>query len=94
MSIDLCSYDGTVAQYLLDIPDVHILLQQQGGEGMPEHVRRDMLRQFGHIRIPVDHIADRLVGQAVVEAVYEEIFVVFNLVMIDVHIIFQSVQDL
>ena len=62
MGINFRCADGAVSQHFLDIPDIHILFQKQGGERMPEHMRRQMLFNTGKLRVMYNHVADRLVG--------------------------------
>ena len=48
-------------QHPLDIPDIHILFQQQCGKGVAEHVGGDVEGDGGQAGIFVDHKADGLV---------------------------------
>lgn len=41
MSIDFCRADRTVSKHFLNIADVDILFQQQGGKGMPLRYNND-----------------------------------------------------
>ena len=61
MRIDFRNINRTMPQHFLNIPDVHIRLQQTCGKSMPEHMRRDMLLDGGESGILIDHPADGLV---------------------------------
>lgn len=63
MRIDLRHIDGTVAQHLLNIADIHIRVQQAGRKGMAEHMGRDVLLDGGEGGVFVDHPAHGLVGE-------------------------------
>ena len=73
MRINLCCTDRTVPKHPLDISDINILFQQKRGEGVPEHMGCDMLADTGQFSIMIDHKADGLVGQLMLESVYKEI---------------------
>ena len=73
MRINLRGADRTVPQHLLNIADINILLQQERGERVPEHMGCDMLADTGQFSIMIDHKADGLVGQLMLESVYKEI---------------------
>lgn len=61
VGVDFCCADGAVSQHLLDVADIHILLQQECGKGMAKHVGRDVLAEAGKAGIAADHKADGLV---------------------------------
>ena len=61
MRVDLRCTDRTMSEHFLDIADIDILLLQQGGERMAEHMRCDMLFDSGEIGITVDHKTDGLI---------------------------------
>ena len=61
MCIDFRNINRTMPQYLLNIPDINISLQQACGKGMAEHMRSDMQVNCRKGRIPVDHSADSLI---------------------------------
>ena len=61
VGIDFCCADGAVSQHLLDVADIHILLQQECGEGVAKHVGRDVLTETSKAGIAADHKADGLV---------------------------------
>lgn len=73
MRINLRGADRTVPQHLLNIADINILLQQERGERVPEHMGCDMLFQVGQSGIMVNHEADGLVGQLMCQPVDKEI---------------------
>lgn len=73
MRINLRGADRTVPQHLLNIADINILLQQERGERVPEHMGCDMLFQVGQLCIVVDHEPDGLVGQLMCQPVDKEI---------------------
>lgn len=60
LRIDLSRQDGRMPQHLLDITDVHILFQKQGGKGVPEHVGGNVKTDPGLSGILFDHLAGRL----------------------------------
>ena len=72
MRIDFRDIDRTVPQHLLDIPYIHISLQQRSGKGMPEHVRGDVLFYAGKSGVFVYHPPDRLVGKYAAVLIDEE----------------------
>lgn len=63
---DMCIYfrdvDRAVAEHFLNVADVHIGFQQAGGEGVTEHVRRDMDVDRSQSAVVVDRAADGLIG--------------------------------
>ena len=63
---DMCIYfrdvDGAVAEHFLNVADVHVGFQQAGGEGVTEHVRRDMDVDRSQSAVVVDRAADGLIG--------------------------------
>ena len=61
MRVDLCNIDRTMSQYLLDISNINIGLQQACSEGVAEHMRSDMHVNRREGCIPVDHSADSLI---------------------------------
>ena len=61
MCINFRCADRTVPQHFLDVPDIHILFQQQGGKGVSEHMRGNVLADVGKLCITVNHEADRLI---------------------------------
>lgn len=73
MRVYLRCADGAVAEHSLDIPDVHILFQQESGKGMAEHVWGDMLVDPGESSITIDHETDRLIGKLMLQPVYKKI---------------------
>lgn len=60
LRIDLGCQDGRMPQHFLDIADVHILFQKQGGKGVPEHVGGYVQADSGLSGILFDHLAGRL----------------------------------
>lgn len=63
MRINLRRADGTVSKHPLNVADIDVLLQQKRGKRMPEHMRRDVLRDARKLRIMIDHKTDRLIGK-------------------------------
>ena len=63
VGVNLRRADGAVAEHSLYVADVNVLLQQEGGEGVTEHVRGDVLVDAGEPRVTVYHKADGLVGE-------------------------------
>lgn len=61
MCINFRCTDRAMSQHFLDVPDIHILFQQQGGKGVPEHMRGNVLADLGKLCIAVNHKADGLV---------------------------------
>ena len=62
VGIDLSNINGAVSKHSLYIPDINVLLQKEGGEGMPEHMGSDMLANSGKLNVAVNHKAHRLIG--------------------------------
>lgn len=60
LRIDLGRQDGRMPQHFLDIADVHILFQKQGGKGVPEHVGGNVKTDPGLSGILFDHLSGRL----------------------------------
>ncbi len=61
MRIDFRNINRTMPQYLLNIPDINISLQQACDKGMAEYMRSDMQVNRRKGRISVDHSADGLI---------------------------------
>ena len=63
---DMCIYfrdvDRAMAEHFLNVADVHVGFQQAGGEGVAEHVRRDMDVDRSQSAVVVDRAADGLIG--------------------------------
>ena len=55
MSINLCSRNAAVPEEGLDIPQIHIGLQELGGEGVPEHMGRHMGMVFNPGEVLANH---------------------------------------
>lgn len=70
--VDLRRSNGTVPQHLLNISDIHILLQKKRGKGMPKHMRRDRHGNRRDLHISVEHIPDGLFPVALMETVEKE----------------------
>jgi hypothetical protein len=62
LGVDLRCQDGTVAQHSLYVADIHVFLQQQGGESVPEHMRRYIQVNGGFGAEPFYQKTDRLFG--------------------------------
>ena len=60
MRIDFRNINRAMPQYLLNISNIDISLQQTCGEGVAEHVWSDMQVDRREGRIPVNHSADSL----------------------------------
>jgi len=71
--VDLGGGNRAMSQKMLDIPDVHALLQQEGGDRVPKHVGCQMEGQAGIDGVPAEHGANRLLGEAAAQAVVEEV---------------------
>lgn len=63
VQVNLCGGNGTVSEKFLDIFDVYPLFQKKAGEGMTEHVGRDMPKHSRVIGIAKDHISNTLCGK-------------------------------
>ena len=61
MGINFCCANGAMPQHALNIPDIHILLQKQGGKGMAEHMWCQMLLNPGKFGITCNHKTDGLI---------------------------------
>jgi hypothetical protein len=70
--------DGGVSEHPLDVPDVHILFEQQGRKGVSEHMRRDMLSNPGLSRMIANRIPDGLLRKAPMQTVDKKISGGFN----------------
>ena len=73
MCINFGCANGTMSKHSLYVSNINILFQQKRGEGVPEHMGCDMLADTGQFSIMIDHKADGLVGQLMLESVYKEI---------------------
>ena len=60
-TINFCCANGAMPQHSLNIPDIHILLQKQGGKGMAEHMWCQMLLNPGKFGITCNHKTDGLI---------------------------------
>ena len=85
--VNLCGRDGAMTQHFLDITDIHVCLQQERGEGMAEHMRRDVHGNVCKFHVFVNHKADRLLRQAVAEAVDEQPSALGNLILKGFHVV-------
>ncbi len=72
VGVDLGGGDGAVAQEGLDVADVHAVFQQGGGEGVAEHVGRDVEGGLGRLHVFVDDPPDRLGPEGPAPAVEED----------------------
>jgi len=50
MGVDLCGSDAGMAQHHLDGSQIRSMIQEVGGEGMPQHMGRDGLINAGSTR--------------------------------------------
>ena len=58
VGVNLCGLAALVPQQRLDVAQVCALLQQVGGKGMPERVRRHLLLQPRLLQTVSEHVAD------------------------------------
>ena len=93
MCVDFRNIDRTMPEHLLDTADIHIRLQQVGGEGMPEHMRRNMLLDVSHGSVLLNHISYRLFRQPPVDPVDKEPAAGFQFGAVCVFIFGQCGQD-
>ena len=63
MGVDLRCHNRTMTKQSLDVADINALLQQERGERMTEHVRRDMILHSGQFTVFVNNASNRLVGK-------------------------------
>jgi len=63
---------GGVAEKALDVPQVDVVFEEHRGEGVPEHVRRDVGHHAGPARAAGDDGPHRLPGHPLPEAVEED----------------------
>ena len=61
VGVYLCRHNGAMSQELLYVADIHILLQQKCGKGVPEHMGRDVQMHPGKVGIFLNHKSNRLV---------------------------------
>ena len=80
----------TMSQHFLDIPDIDICLQKTRGEGMPEHMRGDVLVYGGKGSVFINHPADRLVGKAGTVLVCEKMSAAYNFCFIIIFVLLQN----
>jgi len=73
LGVDLGGHDGAVAEQGLDVFDVDVVFEQQGGEGVAKDVRGDLLGDIYAFGEAADEYADGLVGKFVAEAVDKEV---------------------
>ena len=62
MRIDFSNVNGAVAKHFLNVADVYICFQQAGGEGVPEHMGRDMHLDCCQGTVSIYHSPNGLVG--------------------------------
>ena len=62
MRIYFRDVDRAVTEHFLNVADVHVGFQQAGGEGVAEHMRRDMDVDRSQSAVVVDRAADGLIG--------------------------------
>ena len=94
VGVNLRRADGAVTEHSLYVANINVLLQQEGGEGVAEHVRGDVLVDTGELRVTVYHKADGLVGQLAVQTVHEKISAECNVVFEGFLVQCQRVDDL
>ena len=63
MGINLGGVDGAVSQHFLNEADIYARFQKTCGEGVAEHVGRDVQINGNEGSVLVDHPADCLVGE-------------------------------
>ena len=73
LGVYLCGYDRTMAEQGLDIFDIDIVFQEQGGKGMAEDMRGDFLPDLGHFCKITNEYADRLVREFIAQPVDQEV---------------------
>lgn len=73
MCINFRCADRAMPKHFLDIADIHVLFQEECGEGVAEHVRGDVLFDSGDLGVVIDHKAHGLIGQFAPPFVYKEI---------------------
>ena len=69
VSVYLSCINRAVSKNFLNISDIYILLQQKGCKRVAKHMRSNVLFDSSQIRVVVNHIADRLIRQAVLKPV-------------------------
>ena len=93
VGVDLRDINGAMSQHFLDIADIHVCVQQTGGEGMTEHMWGNMEVNRSEICIFIDHIADRLFRQTMIKAVDKEVAAGIYVVVIFLLIFPQDPED-
>ena len=73
MGVYLGGGDGAVPKKPLYVADIHVLLQQKRGKGMPEHMGRDVYVLTAQKGVFVYYLPHGLLGKPPVEPVYKEI---------------------
>ena len=58
--------DRAVSKHFLNVAYIHICLQQESCKGVAEHMGCYMLRDSGGVNVFVDHVTDRLLGEALI----------------------------
>ena len=72
MRVDFRRSQRAVSQYFLDVPDIHVLFEEHGGESVAEHMRRNSVADTeGFGKLP-DRSARRLGTQTLAESVEKQ----------------------
>lgn len=81
MRVNLRGVDGTVPQHFLDITNVDVRFQKTGGEGVAEHVGRDVHVNGSKRSILLNHSAYGLVGERSVVLIDEKMIAGVDFIM-------------
>lgn len=73
LGIDLGGHDRTMAKQGLDILDIDVVFQEQGGKGMTEDMRGHLLADLGYSCKIADKDADRLIGELIAQTIDQEV---------------------
>ena len=61
-----------MTEQVLDVPDVHSLLQQESGDGVSEHMGCEVEGKAGVGSVPTEHETDRLLRETTAKPILEE----------------------
>ena len=64
VGVDLGGADVGMAEHFLDGPEVSAMIEEVGGEGVPEHVRGHVLLDIGGAGVVLDDAPDRAAAHA------------------------------
>lgn len=79
LRVDLRRRYRSMTQESLDVADVHSFFQEEGRQGVPQHVGSHLTLQPRPLGAAAEHGADGLLGEAAFQAVVEEVAVVLRL---------------